>query len=304
MRKTVLALFLWMILIHNTPLKAQNALDPVSAEPKRIPMGSYINLVPDPKAREITGQIDQKLSVIKSASCEIAKTNITERGNLEDRLSFCFQKPDLYFSKSTNVKHPLLFLQNSTTYLVMDGKFLWQYIQNAPGSGKTVFQGKNIPQEKAEAFIKQHETPKILRYDISRLRQAGNNEIEFIMATDLFINPFYLCDPLSLKLEREDETTWWFLGKSAWKQLDPNLESVRLFIGKEDGVLQKQEFMDKDGKTFYTEEVSNVKINPEFPPNQFIFNPPQGIEVKDMTEAVLNPLKNQSGGQTPKQNGK
>ncbi|MBN1903408.1 hypothetical protein JW926_18965 [Candidatus Sumerlaeota bacterium] len=239
MKKIFVILLACSFLMNAAILKAQNPLAPVSHESKLIPLSSYSNFVPDPKAREILVQIERRLSAINSASCEVTKTNIAEKGVLEERVEMCFQRPDLYFAKSTNVKHPLAFMQNSMTYFVMDGKYLWQYIQNAPGSGKAMFEGKNVPQAQMEAFIKKHETPRILRFDITRLRDAGKTEVELVMKTDQFINPFFLCDPLSLKLEREDEKTWIFLGKASSKKPFQNLDFMRLYIGRENGMMQK-----------------------------------------------------------------
>jgi len=83
------------------------------------------------------------------------------------------------------------------------------------------------------------------------------------------------------------------------KQLIPGANLFRFIISKKDGVLQKLEHVNKDGKADTTEIFANVQINPGFPQNQFTFNPPQGVEVKDLTAEVIQAMQKQESQPPP-----
>jgi outer membrane lipoprotein-sorting protein len=54
------------------------------------------------------------------------------------------------------------------------------------------------------------------------------------------------------------------------------------YFDKEDGIIRKSVFQDKDGKTSTQMTVSDVKINPPIPADRFKFTAPAGVTVQDM----------------------
>ncbi len=256
-----------------------------------------LNQIPDPGAKRAIAQIQEKLSLVNSFSLEKTSTNTTSKGVIENKDTQCFKRPNLFYAKSTNIKHVVPFLQNSLNYYVVDGEYLWQCIQNAPGSGKLLLsKATGMSKEKIDEFVKQHEQPKVIKYNLAQLSLAGRSEQD-IIGSSMILNPFYYCDLSTLKMEQEDSQSWIITGKPGHPIPGANL--MRFTFGKKDGILQKMEHINKEGKADSTELYSNIQINPIFPLNQFTFTPPQGIEVKDLTGEVIRALEKQENQSTP-----
>jgi outer membrane lipoprotein-sorting protein len=256
-----------------------------------------LNQIIDPALKNALSQIQEKLSQINGYSLEKTSTNTTSKGTLENKDIQCFKRPNLFYAKSTNIKHIVPFLLNSVNYYVVDGEYLWDCIQNAPGSGKLIFQkATNIPKDKMEEFVKLHEQPKVMKYNLAQLFLAGRSERE-IIDSGVILNPFYQCDLTTLKLEQEDSQAWMITAKP--KQLIPGANLFRFTIGKKDGILQKLEHLNNEGKADAMELFTNIQINPIFPQNQFTFKPPQGVEVKDLTAYIILALQKQESQPAP-----
>ena len=256
-----------------------------------------LNQIIDPALKNALSQIQEKLSQINGYSLEKTSTNATSKGTLENKDIQCFKRPNLFYAKSTNIKHIVPFLLNSVNYYVVDGEYLWDCIQNAPGSGKLIFQkATNIPKDKMEEFVKQHEQPKVMKYNLAQLFLAGRSERE-IIDSGVILNPFYQCDLTTLKLEQEDSQAWMITAKP--RQLIPGADLFRFTIGKKDGILQKLEHINNEGKADAMELFTNIRINPIFPQNQFTFKPPQGVEVKDLTADIIQALQKQESQPAP-----
>ena len=66
---------------------------------------------------------------------------------------------------------------------------------------------------------------------------------------------------------------------------------IEVSVGAEDGLLRKSVMFDADGKEMMSQTYDNIEVNVELPEEKFQFTPPEGVQVSDMTEGVLNMLK-------------
>ncbi len=66
---------------------------------------------------------------------------------------------------------------------------------------------------------------------------------------------------------------------------------VAIWVGAEDGLLRKSVMYDADGKPMISQEYSNIEVNVDAPDEKFQFTPPEGSQVTDMTDGVINMLK-------------
>ncbi|HIJ72539.1 MAG TPA: outer membrane lipoprotein carrier protein LolA [Candidatus Hydrogenedentes bacterium] len=62
------------------------------------------------------------------------------------------------------------------------------------------------------------------------------------------------------------------------------LGKIRSYIDKETGVQIRTTVFDKAGKEMINETLSEVKINPELDEGRFAYEPPEGAQVRDMTQ--------------------
>ena len=90
------------------------------------------------------------------------------------------------------------------------------------------------------------------------------------------------------------EQTYVFEGKPKVSQMNNmpfSLEKMKLWLSVKDGMPRKVVIFDKDGKEIMTQEYSNIKINIDIPDSQFEFNPPEGVQVTDMTDSTIQMMK-------------
>jgi outer membrane lipoprotein-sorting protein len=250
--------------------------------------------VQDPALKQVLQQIEEKLAAIKEYSYVEEVSSIVKNGELAYREERCFRRPNLFFSKLTQTKHISLDMIGSVTYSVVDGENLWKYVQNAPGSGEKMVErikvrGK-LPPAEIEKMIKRHEAPQIYKYSLQRLRQAGYSA-EDIVRSGTLLKPFRSCDMATLKLDRQDASVWVFVAKPNIPMMGTNL--LRLTVNKNDGILQKVEFLGADGNVLSTQLILNVRLQPDFPKTFFTFSPPPGIEINDDTETMIQSLQRQ-----------
>lgn len=69
------------------------------------------------------------------------------------------------------------------------------------------------------------------------------------------------------------------------------LERVEIWIGVEDGLVRKKLGYDSEGKEVMAEIRTNVEINPSLPDSLFIFTPPEGVQVMDITDSAIDMAK-------------
>jgi outer membrane lipoprotein-sorting protein len=66
---------------------------------------------------------------------------------------------------------------------------------------------------------------------------------------------------------------------------------VEVWVGMEDGLLRRMVMYRESGEEMMIIEVEMEEINPSIPDSTFVFNPPKGAKVMDMTEGTLNMMR-------------
>lgn len=297
MTRTVLFVTIVVIFIFALPLFSEgqepSSTAPLNDSAEILHLIDKTN-VQDPALKQVLQQIGEKLALIKEYSYVEEVSSVAMNGELAYREERCFRRPNLFFGKLTQTNHVLQDMIGRLTYSVVDGKHLWRYVQNAPGSGPKMVErikarGKFPPAE-IEKMIKRHETPKIYKYNLQRLEQAGYSA-EDIIRSGALLKPFRECDMATLKLEKQDASLWVFTAKPNKPMPDTYL--IRLAINKNGGLLQKVEFMKADGKVFSTQLFLNVRLEPSLSKTFFTFCPPPGIEIKDDTDDIIQSFRRQ-----------
>jgi len=80
-------------------------------------------------------------------------------------------------------------------------------------------------------------------------------------------------------------------GKSAKIPQELNrlqLDRIEIWIGAEDGLVRKKLGYDSEDKEVMTEIRTDIEINPSLPDSLFIFTPPEGIQVMDITDSAID----------------
>jgi len=96
----------------------------------------------------------------------------------------------------------------------------------------------------------------------------------------------------------EGEEVYLFKGESAkipeaLKQLQ--MERVEIWIGVEDGLVRKKLGYDGQDKEVMTEIRTDIQVNPSLPDSLFIFTPPEGVQVMDITDSAIDMAKKMQG---------
>ncbi len=66
---------------------------------------------------------------------------------------------------------------------------------------------------------------------------------------------------------------------------------VKLWVGTDNGVLFKMAAYDRQGQEMLSQSFSAIELDVSVADSLFVFTPPEGIQVVDMTEATVNTLK-------------
>ncbi|MDZ7617301.1 MAG: hypothetical protein U1E05_09865 [Patescibacteria group bacterium] len=104
--------------------------------------------------------------------------------------------------------------------------------------------------------------------------------------------------PASVKLVRTEKVgdVEWYVFEGApalpkMPQIPFKPAKIEVTISAEDGLLRKSVMLDANGKEMISQAYDNVEVNVDIPEERFQFTPPEGVQVTDMTEGVLNMLK-------------
>lgn len=251
-----------------------------------------LTAVNDPSLKEILKQVNEKLFSINDYYCVVNVSTLVKGGELAYTEEQCFKCPNLFLGKMTQTNHILADVKGSITISVFDGQYLWKLVKNASGSGKELakrFEGK-LPPAELEKMIKNHETPKIYKYNPIRLNQEGFSIDELISSAKL-LTPFQNCDIKTLKLLSQTESVWVFSAKPNESYME--ISQVQLIIDKTNGIIQKIQYFRSDGSVVSTETISNVRLNIGMEDSKFKFIPPAGIEIIDDTENIIQSLNRQ-----------
>ncbi len=69
------------------------------------------------------------------------------------------------------------------------------------------------------------------------------------------------------------------------------LGKMRVYLDKKTGMTLQTTMFDKAGKAVMTQTMKNIKINPAIEPSRFVYTPPAGVTVMDMSQmgAMMGP---------------
>jgi outer membrane lipoprotein-sorting protein len=66
------------------------------------------------------------------------------------------------------------------------------------------------------------------------------------------------------------------------------IKLIRLEVGDEDGFLRHLVLLDEKGQEVLAQRYSNIRINVDVPSSEFVFTPPDGVPVRDLTPPARN----------------
>ena len=105
------------------------------------------------------------------------------------------------------------------------------------------------------------------------------------------LNPLGSLDPASVKFIGQEmlnsEPTYRFTGTTQTQILDmgqPAMRAMEVWLGTNDGLPRKT--VEKSGDVVMTTVYRDVKVNPDFKPEDFRFTAPAGVEVLDMNAQI------------------
>lgn len=123
------------------------------------------------------------------------------------------------------------------------------------------------------------------------------------------VNPFQGVDKATLAYLGEEEIAGEKVdvleGKLAgdmekMKEMMPVVpEKAKFWVAQSDGLPRKSAFYGKDGQEMFSQQYSDVSINPKMDDSLFVFETPEGAQVMDMTDAVIGMYGNMKGGAQP-----
>jgi outer membrane lipoprotein-sorting protein len=87
--------------------------------------------------------------------------------------------------------------------------------------------------------------------------------------------------------------------KDAMKDMPMMPEKARYWVATSDGMPRKMVFFGKDGQEMLSQEFSNVTVDPKMDESLFVFKAPEGAQVMDMTDGVINMYNEMQKGSAP-----
>jgi outer membrane lipoprotein-sorting protein len=138
------------------------------------------------------------------------------------------------------------------------------------------------------------------KMDMARVKAALGDKYKNQFNDPSNSNPLKGMDAKSLKYygteTLNDESVYVIEGKlggemEKMKSVMPTVpETAKFWISTKDGLPRKLVFHTGTGTEMMSQEFSNVEVNPKLDPALFEFTPPEGVQVTDMTDGVINML--------------
>ncbi|OGV44975.1 MAG: hypothetical protein A2X46_17555 [Lentisphaerae bacterium GWF2_57_35] len=121
-------------------------------------------------------------------------------------------------------------------------------------------------------------------------------------------DPFQALDRSSIKYVGSDELNGEKMDviegtlasdKNAMKDMPMMPERAKYWVSIDDGLPRKMVFYGKDGQEMLVQEFSQVEVDPQMDESLFVFTTPEGAQVMDMTEGVINMYNEMQKGAAP-----
>lgn len=252
----------------------------------------------DQKARDAATQIQEMLADVQEYVCggEISLRTAGEvrgkevRNHIVDQIEWNFRRPNLAVHRGTSVKTVLPAWEGKKTDTYYNAAYRWTIETYPPGAGEKLADAKKMPPGlKRIAFINSYRQPKATKFDLNKFRDAGLADY-FRDSIDVLLNPFKHCEIETITIEREDDEVWVFVAnpRQGWDH-PMKFISIRLTIGKSDGVVRETAYDGNEGND-WTFSISDVRLNPDLDDSVFEFTPPEGIDVEDGTDGMIEAL--------------
>jgi len=215
------------------------------------------------KTKAVVAELDRKRERVQSyrsvlsTSMEMMGNSVTTTGKM------LFRRPDLMRMETAGSTPAQLSIN------VFDGEFNWTY----------------QPQMKMA-----------MKIEIEKIRSEFP---DFGVNNSLF-ESFQGLDEGRIRYIRNttfaDEEVAVFQGETDGKMAQMGLGGmqaawVEVWVGMEDGLLRRMVMYRESGEEMMIMEVEMQEINPSIPDSTFVFSPPEGVKVMDMTEGTLNMLR-------------
>ena len=136
------------------------------------------------------------------------------------------------------------------------------------------------------------------KVDLARVAEATGKEPPIAQGTDLS-HPFAGLDPAATtyveEVELDGAKADLFEGPlTDAKALAPRLgfspDKARVWVDDRTGLLRRTEILSQDGKNGLTQEFTAIEVDPTLKPEVFDLQPPAGVEVTDLTEAMIRAM--------------
>jgi outer membrane lipoprotein-sorting protein len=238
---------------------------------------------------EILKDIESKTQRINSYTASLIITTEIMGQEVITKGKITFKKPDKMKMEMTSSVFP----QEANTTIISDGKTLWTHIpvmnmaQRIDLSRiKKEFSGEYEIEEVFQKHTKQ--SGDIL----NPLKGFSRDQIRFIGVEQTQMGEMYTFEArfpeevLNARIEQ-----WGFMPSKA-----------KFWILKDKGIALKMDVYSQDGKRMLSQEYKDIELNPKISESEFVFTPPEGTQVIDMTDSSINMMKNMfktTGSQKP-----
>lgn len=218
----------------------------------------------DEKTEELFKKIESKVKELKTYKAEVSIT-------MEMMGQPMTMKGSLVFKLSNKMKTDMdLPMPSGKQLMISDGKVMWTYMPK-------MNMGTRIDMDRIKKELGK-EMPDKLGSDISKPFSGLKSESIRYVGTE--------------KLNGEDAYVFEGLPSEQPQVETPFMPSkIKLWVGVKDGLLHKITMYGKEGKEMMSQSFRAIEVNIPIDDSVFVFTPPEGTQIVDMTEGTLNIMR-------------
>lgn len=268
------------------------------------PSTSTSTSAPSPESvAEISARISSAWADVPSYAYVLETTLESAEGPVKIREERAFARPDAFVSEMTVVEHPNAASRGTVVRSVARGDRAWQLSRAAPGSGAATVarlrEAGDVPEEKLADYEREVETPRVIRFDLSRLRASGVGPEDFLFAHQPH-DPLRDLDPATVRVEKSDAKSWTLIGTARRGPKLPKATGVlRLTVDRASLELRRVETLGEANARIATTTVAGIDRDAKMPASRFEFVSPEGAKTTDNTQIVLETAQRERGGKKP-----